>query len=116
MNFLNGELILPPLRKKLNQAIGILSKICHHTSQYLLKSILFSVFNSLLIYGCQIWGQDHSNELKKIGKLQKEAMRIIKFLPNDVSITEKMERDKYPKIGRLYYISKHSLCERFTSK
>ena len=33
------------LKKKLNQAIGLLSKICHHTSQNLLKYIYFLLLN-----------------------------------------------------------------------
>ena len=46
---------------------------------------------------------------KKEGKLQAKAIRIIKFLPNNASIT-KNERVKNPNS------SKHSLCERFTDK
>ena len=46
------------------------------------------IFNSFLIYGCQIWGQEHSNEFKKIGKLQEKATRIIKFLPNDLKVKD----------------------------
>lgn len=52
------------MKKKLYQAVSLLSKIRHHTSKHLLKSIQFWLFNSHLIYGCQIRGQEHSNELK----------------------------------------------------
>ena len=43
--------------------------------------IYFSLFNSNLIYDCQIWGQDQSDEFKKVEKLQEKAIRIISFLP-----------------------------------
>ena len=42
-----------------------------------------------MIYGCQIWGQEHSNKFKKIEKLQEKAIKIIKFLPNDAPKTMK---------------------------
>ena len=47
-------------KKKLNQTIGLLSKTHDHTSQNL-KSTYFLLFNSHLIYGCQIWVQEHTN-------------------------------------------------------
>ena len=34
-------------------------------------------------------GQEHSNEFKKIEKLQEKAIKIIKFLPNDAPKTMK---------------------------
>ena len=46
-----------------------------------MKTLYFSLFNSNLIYDCQIWGQDQSDEFKKVEKLQEKAIRIISFLP-----------------------------------
>ena len=42
---------------KLSRAIGVLSKICHYVPKFLLKTIYYSIFNSHLIYACQVWGQ-----------------------------------------------------------
>ena len=39
---------------KLTRAIGILSKISHYLPKFLLKTIYFSIFNSHLIYACQV--------------------------------------------------------------
>ena len=78
-------------KKIIARAIGLLSKIRHHTLKHLLKSIYFSLFKSHLIYGCQIWRQKHSNEFKQIRKLQEKAIRILKFLTNDNSVTKKMK-------------------------
>ena len=98
-NFLSREHILPTWKKKLNRAISLLSKIRHHTSQNLLKPIIyFSLFNSHLIYGCQIWGQEQSNEFKKIEKHQEKAIKIIEFLPNDAPITKTMKELKILKL------------------
>ena len=42
----------------LNRAIGILSKIQHYVPKFLLKTIYYSLFNSYLIYACQMWSQN----------------------------------------------------------
>ena len=53
MNFSVGVLTYYILqKKKLNRAIGLLSKVWHFTSQHLLKILYYSLFNSHLIYGC----------------------------------------------------------------
>ena len=51
-----------------------------------------------MIYGCQIWGQEHSNEFKKIEKLQEKAIKITKFLPNDAPVTKTMKELKTLKL------------------
>ena len=61
---------------KLSRAIGVLSKICHYVPKFLLKTIYYSIFNSHLIYACQVWGQNE-NCLKKLSSLQNKAIRII---------------------------------------
>ena len=43
---------------KLNRTIGILSKIQHYVPKFLLKTIYYSLFNSYLIYACQMWSQN----------------------------------------------------------
>ena len=47
-----------------------------------------------MIYGCQIWGQQHSNEFKKIKNPQEKAIKIIKFLTNDAPVTKAMKELK----------------------
>ena len=32
-----------------------------------------------MVYGCQVWGQNHSLHLERIFKLQNRALRIINF-------------------------------------
>lgn len=67
------------LLKKLSRAIGILSKIRHYVPLLLLRTIYYSLFNSHMIYGCQIWGQNSSILLTKIKKLQEKALKIMNF-------------------------------------
>ena len=78
---------LTSLLPKLNRAIGLLSKIRYYTPKYLLKTIYYSLFNSHLIYACQIWGQEKSALFRKIENLQDKALRIINFLPNNCPIS-----------------------------
>ena len=71
--FLSQSTYYTLLKKKLNWAIGLLSKVQHFnifTSQNLLKTLYYSPFHSHLIYGCQVWGQYHVTELRKIETLQ----------------------------------------------
>ena len=63
---------------KLTRAIGMLSKIRYYVSKFLLKTIYYSIFNSHLIYVCQVWGQNE-NCLKKLSYVQNKAIRIINF-------------------------------------
>ena len=80
------------MKKKLNQAICLLSKVRHFTSQHLLKTFYYSLFNSHLINECQVWGQYQGTEFKKIETLQEKAIRIIKFLPNNAPVSKEMHK------------------------
>ena len=70
---------------KLNRAIGILSKIRHYEPKFLLKTIYYSLFNSYLIYACQVWSQD-KKFLENLSTLQYKA--IINFKQYDHSVDE----------------------------
>ena len=53
---------LSNLGKKLSRSIGLLSKIRHYVPKHLLRAIYFSIFNSHLIYACEIWGQNQNSQ------------------------------------------------------
>ena len=53
--------------------------------KFLLKTIYYSIFNSHLIYACQVWGQNE-NFLKKLSSLQNKAIRIINFKQQDFPV------------------------------
>ena len=67
------------LSTKLSRAIGMLSKIRHYVSADLLRTIYFSIFNSLITYGCQIWGQITNQHICRLIRLQNKAIRVINF-------------------------------------
>ena len=86
---LDWDIYFSQLKKKLNRGNGLLAKIRHFTPEHLLQHY-FSLFNSNLIYGCQIWGHDQNEEFKKIGKLQEKAIRIVSFLPSNATVEKHM--------------------------
>ena len=67
------------LTKKLRRANGMLAKVRHYVLENELKSIYHAIFSSLMMYGCQVWDQNKNYAVKKIFKLQKNALRIITF-------------------------------------
>ena len=77
---LSWDKYLSNLVKKLSRAIGLLAKIRHYVPKYLLRTIYYSLFNSHLIYACEIWGQNQNNVFfRKISELQKKSLRLINF-------------------------------------
>ena len=46
------------LSTKLSRAIGMLYKIRHFVKYETLRMIYFGIFSSILMYSCQIWGQN----------------------------------------------------------
>ena len=67
---------------KLNRGIGLLSKIRHYVPKFLLRTLYFCLFNSHLIYCCQVWGQSKMIQ-QRLQTLQNKALRIINFKPSD---------------------------------
>ena len=64
---------------KLNRAIGILSKLRSHTDLHILSTAYYSLFQSQLQYGVQLWGQKNKKIKEIMQKLQKSALRKIDF-------------------------------------
>ena len=67
------------LLKKLCRANGMLSKARHYVPINYLRSIYFSIFSSILLYGAQIWSQNLASVSDKVFILQKKAVRIMTF-------------------------------------
>ena len=70
------------LNTKLIRAIDLLAKICHYIPKFILKTLYYALFNSHLIYVCQIWGQKEIMIRKRLD-LKNKAMRIINFKTRD---------------------------------
>ena len=67
------------LASTLSRANGMLCKIRHFVPYPTLISIYYSIFNSHLSFGNQIWGQNKNRHTDRITKLQNKAVRIINF-------------------------------------
>ena len=87
-NSLTWEIHFKNLQTKPNRAIGLLSKIRHYPPKFLLKMMYFSLFNSHIIYACQIRGQSKTKLFQETEKLQDKAIHIISFLPKGASVKE----------------------------
>ena len=70
------------LLKKLRRSVAILSKVRHYAPKRLIRTIYYSLFNSHMIYGCQIWGKHKIDLVKRVMKLQEKAVRLISFKYN----------------------------------
>ena len=67
------------VKSKLNQAIGILSKLRHNSNLPILRVAYHSLFGSHLQYGCQLWGQGNQSNQNAIQILQNRALSKITF-------------------------------------
>ena len=64
---------------KLSRANGMLAKIRHYVTKESLRSIYFAIFGSIMNYGAHVWGQDRTQNVKRIMKLQDKSVRLINF-------------------------------------
>ena len=67
------------IKLKLNRAIGILSKLRSHANLNTLRIAYYSLFQSHLQYGVQLWGQKNQQIKEIMQKLQNRALRKINF-------------------------------------
>ena len=95
---LEWDIHLNAIIKKLQRVIGLLSKIRHYVPKWLLCTIYFSLFNSHLIYGCEIWDQRETQLFRNIQELQDKAIRIINFKLDYFDVNSLYHENKILKI------------------
>ena len=72
---LHWNTYLTSLIKKLSRSTGLLSKVRHYGPKHLPRTIYYSIFNSHLIYTCEVWKQNQNNlNFNKLTKLQNNAL------------------------------------------
>ena len=49
------------------------------TSKQLLRTVYFAIFDSVLRYAVQVWGQHSNQTIREIEKLQEKAIRVMSF-------------------------------------
>ena len=92
---LQWQIHIDSLIAKFSRFIGLLSKIRYYVPKYLLRTIYFSIFNSHMIYTCQVGDkmkQKYNNEL------QDKALRIINFKPKNHLVSELCKSNKILKL------------------
>ena len=111
---------LSNLQEKLNCGIGLLWKLRHCVSKYLLTTIYYSLINSHLIYA--IRGQNKNHALfQRISSLLEKALPIIDFKRHETSTDPQNlknlrfhqiqnERKQHFKNLRFHQIQKWVIC------
>ena len=89
---------------KLNQAIGILSKLRNNISLKTLKVTYHSLFSFHLQNGSQLWGHTNLTNQNKIQKLQNRALRKILFKKQQDSIRQYYKELQILKFPDLLYL------------
>ena len=82
-------------KTKLNRANGLLAKIRHFVGKHLLRTKYFAIFDSHLQYGCQIWGQKDSQELKNTTVIQNKGLQILNFQGQLDTVPHFTKTEKY---------------------
>ena len=65
------------IKSKLSRSCGLLTKLRYYFKSNLLKTVYFAIFDSILRYGIQTWGQHRSQAIKEIEKIQEKDIRIV---------------------------------------
>ena len=79
---LSWQYHIDDLSIKLNRGNAFLFKMRKYVSFKILRFIYFAIFDSYLYYCCVVWAQNHDT-IQRIVILQKKAIRIIDFQPNN---------------------------------
>ena len=77
--------------------VGLIFKIRHYVPKFPLRTPYFTLFNTHLIYACQVWGQDPLH-LRRLSILQNKALRIINFKEYDYPTNDLYHESKILKI------------------
>ena len=81
--FLNWNVHVKELTKKLSRANGILSKLRYNVPIEMCIQVYYAIFYSYLNIGCNIWGFTSEKNINDIQILQNKCIRIMTFAPFD---------------------------------
>ena len=74
---------LDQIKSKLSRSCGLLAKLRSFTKADLLRTVYFAIFDSILRYAIQVWGQHRNQTMKEIEQIQEKAIRIMSFKPKN---------------------------------
>ena len=67
------------IKSKLSRSYGFIAKLRYCIKLDLLRTVYFAIFDSIMRYALQVWGQSKNTTFKEIEKLQNKAIRIMCF-------------------------------------
>ena len=79
--FLDWNVHLAELGKKLSRANGIISKLRYNVPLNISLQVYYAIFYSYLNIGCNVWGFTSEKNTKDIQTLQNKCVRIMTFAP-----------------------------------
>ena len=74
---------LNQIKTKQCRSYGLLAKLRYDKIERL-RTVYFAIFDSVLRYAIQVWGQHRNQTIKEIEKLQEKAIRIMSFKGRNV--------------------------------
>ena len=75
-------------KQKIARATGILAKLRHYVPKKILKFMYYTIFDSNMKYGCQIWGQNFNTLLRDIEKLQNKLINTMKLKTGSLHLND----------------------------
>ena len=76
---------LDQIKSKLSRSCGLLAKLRYFAKTDLLRTVYFAIFDSILRYVRQVWGQHRYQTIKEIEQIQEKAIRIMSVKPKNES-------------------------------
>ena len=86
--FLNWNVHMKELTKKLSRANGILSKLRYNVPLAMCLQVYYAIFYSYLNIGCNVWGFTSERNINDIQILQNKCVRIMTFAPFDSNVDQ----------------------------
>ena len=79
--FLNWNVHLEELGKKLSRANGVISKLRYNVPLNICKQVYYAIFFSYLNIGSNVWCFTRENNINNVQILQNKCVRIMTFAP-----------------------------------
>ncbi len=104
------------LTKKLNRVVGMIYKVRHDSTQKVLLSLYYSLFQSHLSYWISIWGTRNDGYISKLSVLQKKIIRALTFSDFNAHSSPLLKAHNILKISDFLITKLHLWCGISTTK
>ena len=93
-------------KQKLARETGILANLRHYVPKKILKFMYYTIFDSNMKYGCQIWGQNFNTLLRDIEKLQNKLINTMNLKTGSLHLNDLFTELKIPSLKDLITFNK----------